>query len=154
MITAAYVIFWIALGFFFLCVSSTMVLLADLDGIPPEYLHRHLQTKVVQNLYKIPELSMMGGIVFLATGYALDVGERAGCPFFFVGCIFSFSFVGMVVVIMFTLKKARAKLTSTENAEGKKIKVALGKYFVANWKDILDKGTSPVKQNTQKQQPE
>jgi len=109
---ASYVVFWVSLGFFFLCVSSSLAIIADLDGVPQKYLFQHFKQKIVRSTYQIniPELSMIFGIIFLAVGYAIDVGERSGCIFFYFGCIAAFGFVVMVAALFWVLKRARQRL--------------------------------------------
>ncbi len=112
MVQASYVVFWVSLGFFFLCVSSSLAIIADLDGVPQKYLFQHFKQKIVRSTYQIniPELSMIFGIIFLAVGYAIDVGERSGCIFFYFGCIAAFGFVVMVAALFWVLKRARQRL--------------------------------------------
>jgi hypothetical protein len=66
MVKASLLLFWISLGWFFLCVSSTLVIMADLDSIPSHLLIDHFHQPWVMLVYQIPELSVIGGVVFFA----------------------------------------------------------------------------------------
>ena len=139
MLKVSYVIFMSSLGFFFVCVSSTLAIIADLDGVPQKYLFKHLQTGHVRLIYQLPQISMIGGVVFLALGYSIDVGERAGCNFLYFGCLVSFGFVALVAMLFCLLKKARKQLRNefTENSDESN-NVVLGRYYLATWRDRLD----------------
>lgn len=135
MVKATKVLFWISLGWFFLCVSSTLVIIADLDGIPQHLLFEHLSQKSVRVIYLIPELSMIGGVLFLAAGYATDIGERAGCPYLIFAAIAAPGFVCFTALIFFVLKSNRSKLNT-------KLQIGnhnnpLGKHMIATWRDKL-----------------
>lgn len=60
--------------------ASTLAIIADL-GVPQKYLVQHLQQSHVRIIYQLPQLSMTLGVILLAVGYSVDVGERAGCDF-------------------------------------------------------------------------
>ena len=81
MIQATYVMHWICLAFFFLCVSSTLAIMADLNGVPRKYLFHHLQHKYVRIIYLIPELSMIFGVIFLAVGFVFDLVKEQVASF-------------------------------------------------------------------------
>ena len=138
MVRATYVIFWISLGWFFLCISSILAIIADLDGVPRQFLFKHLQQRWVRVIYQVPEVSMIGGIIFLALGYGLDVGERAGCAFLGFGLFAAFGFVGLVGFLFVLLKRARQDLCGHEKEETHGY---LGKSFIATWRDRMDKHT-------------
>ena len=138
MVRASYVIFWISLGWFFLCISSILAIIADLDGVPRQFLFKHLKQRWVRVIYQVPEVSMIGGIIFLAIGYALDVGERAGCPFLIFGIVAAVGFVGSVGLLFVLLKRARQDLCGHEKEETHGY---LGKSFIATWRDRMDKHT-------------
>jgi hypothetical protein len=90
-----------------ICVASTLAIISDLDGVPQKYLFEHLQQKHVRIIYQLPQLSMIGGVVFLAVGYSIDVGERAGRNFLYFGCLVAFGFVGLVAMLFWFLKRSR-----------------------------------------------
>lgn len=144
MVQATYVVFWVSLGFFFLCVSSTLAIIADLDGVPQKYLFKHFQQTCVRVIYQVPELSMIFGTITLAVAYAMDVGERAGCPFLYFGCFAAFGFVGAVAVMFWFLKQARKRLhddhlTATDGGSASSTNgMPLGRHFIATWRDRLD----------------
>ena len=139
MLKVSYVIFMLSLGFFFVCVSSTLAIIADLDGVPQKYLFKHLQTGHVRLIYQLPQISMIGGVVFLAVGYSIDVGERAGCNFLYSSCLVSFGFVSLVAMLFSLLKNARKQLRNEciENSDESN-NVMLGRYYLATWRDRLD----------------
>lgn len=134
MVQATYVVHWICLGFFFLCVSSTLAIILDLNGVPQKYLFHHLEHKYVRIVYLIPELSMIMGVLFLAVGYAMDIGERAGCIFFYFGCAAAFGFVGVVSIIFWYLKLARAQSRDKYLGNDEHI----GRHVFATWRDRID----------------
>lgn len=140
MVQASYVVFWVSLGFFFLCVSSSLAIIADLDGVPQKYLFRHFKQRTVRLTYQIPEISMIFGIIFLAAGYAIDIGERSGCIFFYFGCAASFGFVSMVAALFWILRRARQRLRDEAvNSNGSNnITRGIGRHFIATWRDRLD----------------
>lgn len=141
MVQASYVVFWISLGFFFVCVSSSLAIIADLDGVPQKYLYRHFKQKVVRLTYQIPEITMMAGVICLALGYAMDVGERAGCAFFYFGCVASFGFIFMVALLFWVLKRARRQLLhqdTTNSSSSNLHNNPLGNHVIATWRDRLD----------------
>ena len=86
-------------------------------------------------IYLIPEFTMMCGIICLATGYTLDVGERAGCIFLYCACFAIIGFVGFVGFILWVLLKC-ARMQSREQSLGSNS--YLGKYYLATWRDRLD----------------
>ena len=140
MVQASYVVFWVSLGFFFLCVSSSLAIIADLDGVPQKYLFRHFKQRTVRLTYQIPEISMIFGIIFLAAGYAIDIGERSGCIFFYFGCAASFGFVSMVAALFWILRRARQHLrdeTICSNGSNN-ITRGIGRHFIATSRDRLD----------------
>ena len=136
MIHASYVVFWISLGFFFVCVSSSLAIIADLDGVPQKFLYRHFKQKVVRITYQIPEFTMMLGVICLAVAYAMDVGERAGCAFFYFGCVASLAFVVVVAILFWLLKRARMQLH--RDTDNKAVNPPLGNHVIATWRDRLD----------------
>ena len=153
MVSATYVVFWISLGFFFVCVSSSLAIIADLDGVPQKHLYRHLKQKVVRLTYQIPEFTMILGVICLALGYAMDVGERAGCAFFYFGCVASFSFVVIVSLLFWVLKQARKQLheetVSSHSQSDMGAKPPRGKYFIATWRDRLDYCIDEIRNTSQ-----
>ena len=58
-----------------------------MSGVSQKYLFQHLEQKSVQIIYLIPEFSMMCGIICLATGYTLDVGEREVRMYLLILCV-------------------------------------------------------------------
>jgi hypothetical protein len=73
-------------------------------------------------------------VIFLAVGYAMDVGERAGCIFFYTGCVAIVGFVGTVAVIFWYLKVARKDSSKTYYGEDEH----LGETAIAAWRDRID----------------
>ena len=134
MVQAAYVVYWVCLGFFFLCVSCSLAIIVDLNGVPQKYLFQHLQHKYVRVIYLIPECSMVLGVIFLSVGYAMDIGERAGCIFFYAGCAAIVGFVGSVALIFWYLKRARKESSKTYFGDDE----YLGKNVIATWRDRID----------------
>ena len=105
-----------------------------MSGVSQKYLFQHLEQKSVRIIYLIPEFSMMCGIICLATGYTLDVGEREGCIFLYCACFAVLGFVGFVGLILWILKHAR--MQSREQSLGSNS--YLGKYYLATWRDRFD----------------
>jgi hypothetical protein len=77
---------------------------------------------------------MVAGVIFLAVGYAMDVGERASCIFFYAGCVAIVGFVGSVAVIFWYLKVARRESSKTYCGEDEH----LGKTAIETWRDRID----------------
>ena len=134
MVQATYVVQWLCLAWFFLCVNTTLAVILDLNGVPQKYLFHHLEHKYVRLVYLIPEVSMMMGILFLALGFAMDIGERAGCVFFYGGCIGVIVFVSSVALAFWFLKLARTQSRDKYIGENEYI----GKHVFATWRDRID----------------
>jgi hypothetical protein len=133
-------VFGVSLGFFFICVASTLAIIADLDGVPQKYLFQHLQQTSVRIIYQLPQLSMTSGVVFLAVGYSLDVGERSGCEFLYFGCLAASAFLSLVGMLFWSLKRARKRLRRdcVEGNDDCSNDLVLGRYYIATWRDRLD----------------
>lgn len=134
MAQAVYVVHWMSLEFFFLCVSSSLAIILDLNGVPQKYLFHHLKQKYVWVIYLLPELSMIFGVIFLAVGYAMDVGERSGCIFFYAGCVAVVGFVGLVALIFWYLKFARKESSEKHYGDDE----YLGTNVIATWRYRVD----------------
>ena len=148
MVKASLCMFWISLGWFFLCVSSTLVIVADLDGIPHHLLLQHLQQTKVQIIYQVPELSIIGGVIFLAIAYAIDIGERAGCTYLYFGLCAAPGFVLTISIMFVILRNERQRLNDRLTIKGsgtsgttttttKKNLNPLGTHWIASWRDRL-----------------
>ena len=96
---------------------------------------------------------MILGVICLALGYAMDVGERAGCAFFYFGCVASFSFVVIVSLLFWVLKQARKQLheetVSSHSQSDMGAKPPRGKYFIATWRDRLDYCIDEIRNTSQ-----
>ena len=57
-IKSAVALFWFSLGFFFLCVCSTIALQVDLNGVPEFFFIEHFRNSKVRFAYVIPEVSI------------------------------------------------------------------------------------------------
>mmetsp|Transcript_23683 Transcript_23683/g.36544 ORF Transcript_23683/g.36544 Transcript_23683/m.36544 type:complete len:338 (+) Transcript_23683:47-1060(+) len=135
MVRISHVLFWISLGWFFLCVSSSLVIVADLHGVPQRLILEHLKNEWVRFIYQIPEISIIGGVIFLAAGYTVDIGERAGCFFLYCGMIAAPGFVGTVGVLFCVLRNDRRRLNSMLDTEIDD--EPLGRSLIATWRDRL-----------------
>mmetsp|Transcript_32741 Transcript_32741/g.49341 ORF Transcript_32741/g.49341 Transcript_32741/m.49341 type:complete len:316 (+) Transcript_32741:77-1024(+) len=157
MIQASYVVFWFSLGCFFVCTCSTLGIIGDIDGVPQKYLFKHFQKPAVRLIYQIPELSMITGVIFLALAYSLDIGERAGCVFLWLGLAAACGFIGLVAAVFILLKRARqvnvdyddnddfASITSIE----KKELLLLGNCVISTWRDRMDHHTHSLHSNAE-----
>lgn len=135
MVRASHVLFWVSLGWFFLCVSSSLVIVADLHGVPQRLILEHLKNKYVRFIYQVPEISIIGGVVFLAAGYTVDIGERAGCYFLYCGMIAAPGFVGSVGLLFYVLRNDRRRLNSMLDTDIDD--EPLGRSLIATWRDRL-----------------
>lgn len=130
-VKASLVSFWVCLGFFFVSVCSTLVILDDLEGVPTALFLNHVHSPVVSFCYQIPILCIAGGIIFLTTGYVIDVGERAGCEFFYFGMVAAAGFIGFVLLIIKWLRYDRGRLNKNLPPSYR----SLGSAWIAPWRD-------------------
>lgn len=151
MIQIAHVLFWISLGWFFICVTSSLVIVADLHGVPQQFILEHLSNPKVRFIYQIPELSIIGGVLFLAAGFTCDFGERTGCAFLYIGMVAASLFVGAIGLLAFVLRQDRQRLNQNINqyeedralsqpdsvSDSRDSPAALGRSIIATWRDRL-----------------
>jgi len=152
MIQIAHILFWISLGWFFICVTSSLVIIADLHGVPQQVLLEHLSNPKVRFIYQIPEMSIIGGVLFLAAGFTCDFGERTGCAFLYIGMVAAPSFVGAIGLLAIVLRQDRRRLNQNINNCGQEKDPALsqpdsdsdsdspatlGRSIIATWRDRL-----------------
>ena len=91
---------WLAMGCFYLTICISVVLSLDVDGVPDRLLPLHLHHARI--LFILPYVATFLGILLLATGYGIDVGERNGScgwsAFGFAGApVFAFAVLGVGV---------------------------------------------------------
>lgn len=137
MLRTAHVLFWISLGWFFISVTSSLVIAADLHGIPRRLILEHLKNPNVRLIYQIPEISIIVGVVFLAAGYTCDFGERTGCAFLYIGMVAAPSFVGAIGLLIYVLRQDRRRLNKHLDTNEKCDEEPLGRSIIATWRDRL-----------------
>lgn len=130
---AQMVITWMAMGFFFFSTISTVVLYMDIDGVPTHLLLNHLYSGRV--LFCLPHLATALGIFMTAIAYAIDIGERGGCPFFYFGIVAAPCFVFAIVALWFLCRWRRQtlfrELTGGDKNKGRRYQVS----YLATWSD-------------------
>jgi len=129
----------LSLGFFFWCISSSIILQIDLNGIPSFLIVQHFKSNLVQNCYRIPDVTILLGVILLATAYAFDFGERCGCNHLVFGCVAFPFFIFSVYILMSILRKKRQRLVSDDgealcDSSGKRL---LGNAWISSWSDWL-----------------
>ena len=114
---------WFSMGSFFLSISVTVLLSADLSGVPDGLLLRHLQRN--QRLHATPMVLTAAGLFLLASGYGVDVDERAGCRLKWLGVVLAPCFP--IILVAFA-----AYLRARRGAEGMALTAPLGASRAAN----------------------
>ena len=103
---------WMAMGCFFFTTSVSVVLALDIDGVPGRLLPRHLENTRV--IFMVPYISMLAGVGMMATGYGIDVGERNGCLWSWVGFCAAPCFLLAVLSIAYWARQKRRQLSSSD----------------------------------------
>ena len=130
------VIEWIAMGCFFVTIMTSVVLSSDVDGVPDDMLHLHLCRASVQYLHALPQFMTLMGTLFLAIGYGLDIGERLGCFWTWMGIGAAMGFVTLVIAIGALARSFRQELNTDEPAAaGQQTRRALGVSIFTTWVD-------------------
>ena len=76
---------WFAMGFFFISITSTVVLSSDIEGVPDSLLIEHVRGSVL--VQAMPHAVTQLGLLVMAVGYGVDLNERVGCEVFPFGLI-------------------------------------------------------------------
>ena len=132
-ITYIVVIEWLSMAAFFVAMITTVVLAADLDGVPNDKLRRHLDSRPVMFMHVVPQLMVVIGTKILALGYGIDIGERRGCVYSYIFIPGSLSFVVFVVGFAGFARKMRQRLNDEDDPRkfGRAIFTTWGdRYFV------------------------
>ena len=122
---------WLSMGCFFLVIIVTVILAADMDGVPDDFLVIHLRDTWF--LYALPFPFLYIAIFLLAIGYGLDLDERLGCPVFRFGLIVAPGFPSAVVMIMI-LARRRRQISGSRYGQGK---FDVGRSWFMTWIDLL-----------------
>lgn len=128
-VTQMTIIEWVSMGCFFLVIILTVILAADMDGVPDDVLFRHLHAN--RWLYTTPQPLAYAGLFLLACGYGIDLDERVGCPVFRFGAIAAPCFPMLTFCVLKYAQRARKK--SGERFGGG----AIGEAVFASWADLL-----------------
>ena len=107
---------WLSMGLFFVSMCMTVVLAADLDGIPDPLLVRHLRTVHYAHA-SIPILCFVG-VFLLAVGYGVDIGERNGCAFSYFGLATTPLLPLLIVLVWWWLRRKRRTLMAPRRLHG------------------------------------
>ena len=128
MVDAQVVVEWMAMGCFFIAIIQTVVLAADVDGVPDALLAQHLKTSVW--LHNMPHLFTHVGLLLMAAGYGFDLNERVGCKYFPFGILAAPCFPAFVLGFFF-LVRARRQALSQHGWE-------LGRAWFSTWYDCIE----------------
>ena len=124
------------MGSFFLSISATVLLVADLSGVPDALLLRHLN----QVVHRLPTVLTAVGLFLLAAGYGIDVDERANsyslddgtAALCYFGVVLAPLFPLTLCVFALMLRWRRAALNSTSDEM-----LRLGCRWVTTWADRI-----------------
>ena len=122
---------WMAMGCFFFSMTSSVILALDLDGIPNVCLKEHLFSANL--FYALPYLSTLIGIILMASGYGIDIGERLGCSFSYFGFIAAPLFIFSVISFGIGLRCLRMRL----NKKVKLKNLNIGTSWFTTWADRI-----------------
>ena len=124
---------WLSLAFFFLATIMTVLLLADMDGVPDSILLMHLfHTKW---LHSVPPVCVGVGTFLMAFAYGIDIGERLGCAWTLFGMIMAPTFPLMCFCILFYMRYKRRQLTKHLSESDSHIR--LGLAIMTPWADRI-----------------
>jgi hypothetical protein len=106
-VTQMTIVEWVSMGCFFLVIILTVILAADMDGVPDDLLFRHLHAN--RWLYTAPQPLAYAGLFLLACGYGIDLDERVGCPVFRFGALAAPCFPLLTFFVLKYAQRARKK---------------------------------------------
>ena len=128
---------WFSMGSFFLSISVTVLLSADLSGVPDGLLLRHLQRN--QRLHATPMVLTAAGLFLLASGYGVDVDERAGCRLKWLGVVLAPCFPIILVAFAAYLRARRGALNHFGDMPD--VTVRFGVRWLTIWADRIPLST-------------
>jgi hypothetical protein len=128
-VTQMTIVEWVSMGCFFLVIILTVILAADMDGVPDDLLFRHLHAN--RWLYTAPQPLAYAGLFLLACGYGIDLDERVGCPVFRFGALAAPCFPLLTFFVLKYAQRARKKSGERFGASG------VGDAVFASWADLL-----------------
>ena len=99
---------WIAMGCFFFSTAASVILSLDVDGVPNRLLPQHLEDTAA--IFTLPYLSTLIGIILMPAGYAIDIGERNGCHWSYIGFAAAPCFAFGVISVGWWVRKKRKSL--------------------------------------------
>ena len=121
---------WVSMGCFFLVIILTVILAADMDGVPDDLLFRHLHAN--RWLYTAPQPLAYAGLFLLACGYGIDLDERVGCPVFRFGALAAPCFPLLTIGVLKYAQHRRKQSGERFGAAGK-----VGDAVFSTWADLL-----------------
>ena len=128
---------WFSMGFFFLSISATVLISADLDGVPDELLLRHLAEN--QWMHTLPSVLTAGGLFALAVSYGIDVDERSSdahaCRRKWLGVAMAPMFPVMLFSLAWLLRRRRGQLNARLRGAGASLH--LGRKWLIPWADRI-----------------
>ena len=130
---------WFSMGFFFLSISMTVILAADLQGIPDGLLLCHLLDN--QKAYAGPTLLTNAALFLLAAGFGIDVDERtsnpnSGCRLKWAGVVLA----PMFPVVLFALTaylRSRRRALNHYFTNSSSVTMHLGARWLNTWADPI-----------------
>ncbi len=131
---------WMAMGCFFFTIIASVILSMDISGLPDKLLLRHLLRTQVRYAHALPALLCVCGVILLALGYGIDIGERNGCSFAIFGYVMAPAFAFSTVFFAVFMRWKRQQLHRRCATEGEKKaleELALGRAVFNTWHDLL-----------------
>lgn len=96
---------WHAVGIFFFCMMLSVLLIADLEGVPDEILISHLNDVELAHA-AVPVLCFYG-VSILAVAYGIDIVVRNGCELKLLGLVGAPILVVFMAVVWVYLRRKR-----------------------------------------------
>ena len=96
--------------FFFLTIGMSVILALDVDGECDQMLPVHLKQSSM--LLQIRYLSMLVRLILMPIGYGIDLRERNGCAFSYIGIMFAPIFAFCVLGVALWARKQRQQLNT------------------------------------------
>ena len=128
------------MGCFFFTIIASVVLSMDVSGVPDSLLFRHLQRRQVRYAHALPALLCLCGVILLALGYGIDIGERNGCSFTIFGFVMAPAFALSALFFAAFMRWKRQQLNSSCTKEEQKEllgELVLGRAVFNTWDDLF-----------------
>ena len=125
-------------------IVTTILLLADVDGVPDYLLLAHLRS--VRFVHSLPTIFAYLGIWTSLFAYMIDITERLGCHHGVTGLIICGSGLGLSAFLWWVLRRARRRLSerqrkfrTEEEQEEMTFDFHLGRAWFTTWADRVPK---------------